>query len=560
MSVFLNESFLILLGVNIIAAIGMNLVYVSGQLNLGQAGFLAVGAYAASIVDVALGWPLVPSLAVAAAAAALVALPVAVGAARVHGIYLIMGTLAVGEVVRVTLGNIESVGGLQGYSGMQPVGVFGVYVTAATVLALSVGLMTTHTGLQMRSLFDDEDAAAAAGVPTKRIRILAVVFSAAVVGIAGGLLAKFFLFIAPRNFGLDVSFRIALFTLVGGVHSLLGAIAGALGITGLLEGLKEITAFPFGDVLAPLSRWRLAVYGVLVIALMAVLPEGLVSRRLALRLTQPFRQLRRRSTRGPSDGQGTNKVDRGTAVLTAENVSHRFGGVQALQEISVQITAGEVVALIGANGAGKTTFVNVIAGRYPLQEGRITLLGNDVGGQPAHVRATEGISRTFQDVRVFAHLTVEETLRLGHAAGADRSRSTVDGLLDVLDLTYVRDSLPGSLTLAQRRHLEIGRALAAAPHVMFLDEPSAGMNEQEREELAELIDTIRRGGTAIVLVDHNLDLAFAAADRVVLLDFGEVIARGSPEQIINDPRFREAYLGADQDRDTDADRDTEVQP
>ncbi|MGH3441589.1 MAG: ABC transporter permease subunit [Nitriliruptorales bacterium] len=560
MRIFLSEPFLVLLGLNLIAAVGMNLVYITGQLNLGQAGFLAVGAYVGAVTDVVLGWGLAPSVAAGAVAAASVALPVAFGASRVRGIYLIMGTLAVGEVVQVAFGNIDAVGGLQGYSGMSPVGLRGVYAILALMIAASVGLMSSHAGLQMRSLFDDEDAAAAAGVPTRRIKIASVVISAAVVGVSGALVAKWFLFIAPRNFGIDLSFRIALFTLLGGVHSLLGAVAGAVGVTGLLEALARIRELPFGESLAPLARWRLAVYGGLVIVLMATLPEGIVGRRLALRLTAPARRLRRTFARPGrfSRGRGTDEpVEPGRTVLAIEDVSHRFGGLQALDGVTMEVAAGETVALVGANGAGKTTLVNVVAGRFPCQAGRVSLLAEDVTRTPAFRRTRRGICRTFQDVRVFAHLTVEETLRLGHAAGGQRVRPSIDDLVRLLGLEGKRDRLPGSLSLAERRRLEIGRALAAGPLVLFLDEPSAGMNEQERRELGDLIRSIASSGTAVVLVDHNLDLAFGVAERVVALDFGRVIAAGDPDSVLEDPRFREAYLGAE-DRSFTVHRDDNV--
>ena len=539
------EAVLVLFGIYAVAAVGMNLVYITGQLNLGQAGFLAVGAYTASIVDVELGWPLPLSLLAGAGAAALVALPVALGSTRLHGVYLIMGTLAVGEVVRVTIANVEVVGGVQGYSGMGGVTKADVFATLAAILVVAAALMASPKGLQMRSLFDDEDAAAAAGVATRRIKILAVMVSAGVVGIAGGLLAKWFLFIAPRNFGVEISFQIALFTLIGGVHSLLGALVGAATITLLIEGIKALEDVPgLGANLAALEQWRVVILGGLVMVLMWRLPEGIVGRPLALLLTRPFRALRARLRRADAGPPEAERPMTGEVVLQVEDVSHRFGGVRALRGVSMKVRAGEIVALIGANGAGKTTLVDVVAGRYRCQEGAIRLLGRDVTAQAADRRARHGICRTFQAVRVFAHLTVEETLRLGRWAGRGRSGPSVASLVNELGFEQKRDALPRNLTLREQRLVEIGRAMAAAPHVVFLDEPSAGMNESERAELAEVIRSIQAQGTSVVLVDHNLDLAFGVADRTVLLDFGEVLAEGPPDEMARDPRFREAYLGS----------------
>ncbi len=227
--VLANESFLMLLAIYMVAAVGMNLVYVTGQLNLGQAGFLAVGAYTLAVVDATWSWPLPLSLLAGAVAAGIVAFPIAVGANRVRGIYLIMGTLAVGEVIRVSISNIDALGGLQGYSGHRPrCRSPPSWSTLAVVVASATLLMGSPIGLTMRSIFDDEDAAAAAGVATRRVKIASVVLSAAVVGVAGGLLAKFLTFIAPDDFDILVSFEIALYTLIGGTHSVLGALGRRL--------------------------------------------------------------------------------------------------------------------------------------------------------------------------------------------------------------------------------------------------------------------------------------------------------------------------------------------
>lgn len=545
-AVLSNESFLMLLAINMVAAVGMNLVYVTGQLNLGQAGFLAVGAYTLAVLDAGYGWPLPLSLAAGALAAAVVAFPVALGANRVRGIYLIMGTLAVGEVVRVAISNVEAVGGLQGFSGQSPISLTAVVATLAVVLALAALVMASPLGLRMRSIFDDEDAAASAGVATRRIKILAVVISAATVAVAGGLLAKFFLFIAPRNFGVIVSFQIALFTLIGGVHSLLGALAGAFFVTYLLEFLRisqDVSWMP--SSLAFLTGWRIVVYGVLVMVIMAALPDGLVSRRLALRLTAPWRWLLRgRSRAADRGGPRVLQAPPDPSVVELEGISHRFGGLVALQEVSFGVREGEILALIGANGAGKTTLIDVVAGRHRCQAGSMRLRGEDLAGLRPERRVRAGVSRTFQSVRMLGHLTVDECLRLGRLAAGGRAAASVEELLDLIGLADRRDALPGALSLADQRRLEIGRAFASAPRVIFLDEPSVGMNEEERAELGELVQALRDRGSSVVLVDHNLDLALGMADRVVVLDFGRVLAVGSPDEVFEDPRVREAYLGS----------------
>jgi ABC-type branched-subunit amino acid transport system ATPase component/ABC-type branched-subunit amino acid transport system permease subunit len=540
-----NESFLFLLVINIIAALGMAIVYATGQLNLGQAGFLAIGAYATAVTNKTLGWPLAANLVASGLTAALVALPIALGANRVRGIYLIMGTLAVGEIVQVTISNVDALGGLQGYSGIAPITLADAVIVLVLVLAATAVLMSSPLGLQMRAIFDDEDAAAAAGVPTRQVKVIAVVLSAAVVGIAGGLMARWLLFIAPRNFGVAVSFRLALFILIGGVHSIWGAVVGAFSVTYLLELLRLMDnneALPAW--LQLLGPWRQVVYGVLVMVLMKYRPEGIMSRHLSLGLRRLWRQRKPAPAAAEQMPQPIAAAANAVPLLELGQVSHNFGGLAALQNISLAIHQGEIMALIGANGAGKTTLINVVSGRYPLQQGRICLMEQDVSRLRPEERNRAGIARTFQTVRSFAHLTVEEQLQLGRLAANGRPVLPVVEIAGLIGLAGKLDALPEALSLGEQRRLEIGRASASCPSVLFLDEPSVGMNQDERQELAGLIRQVRGQGTTVVLVDHNLDLAFNLADRVAVLDFGRLLTVGRPDEVVQDRRVRDAYLGS----------------
>ena len=541
--VFQNDAFRFFLLFNMLVALGMYVVYSTGQLSLGQAGFAAVGAYAGSYVDVKLGWPLVPVLLAAAAAAALVAIPVAFGANRVRGLYLVMGTLAVTEVVRVSLSNLDAVGGIQGIHGMEPSGV----LEMAVVLALAIGgvawLMASPLGLEMRAIFDDEDAAAAAGVSTRTVKIIAVVAGAALTGIAGALFARYLSFIRPDLFGIGLSFSIALYVLIGGVHSLAGPLVGAFLITYLLEVLNRMQQFGLPPVLDFASPWRFAIYGGLVMAVMAVRPEGLLTRGAVRSLLAPLRR-RVRRLRASAHAAATPArlwtAGEG-AALEVVGVGHRFGGLVALEDVAFTIRPAEIVALLGANGAGKTTLINVVAGRLPLQRGSLRLSGASLGLLPAHRRTRLGVSRTFQSVRVFGHLTVGENVRLGLRAARDRARLPLGWLIELTGAPP--EALARDLTLVSQRRVEIARAVASSPSVLLLDEPSAGMNERERGELAQIIRSLRDLGIAVVLVDHNVDLALGIADRIVVLDFGLVIAEGVPDAIRRDERVRAAYLG-----------------
>jgi branched-chain amino acid transport system ATP-binding protein len=234
---------------------------------------------------------------------------------------------------------------------------------------------------------------------------------------------------------------------------------------------------------------------------------------------------------------------RNEPVLAAMDVSHRFGGLVAVDGVSLDVYDRELVALIGANGAGKSTLINVIAGRYPCQEGDIMLNGESIRDLKAHQRTVKGVSRTFQTLRPLVHLTAAESVRLGTIAEPRSERVSVDHVLELFGLQDVKDQLPSQLTLSVQRRIAVARAYASSPKVMFLDEPSAGMNVEERVELGELIEQVREFGSSVVLVDHNLDLALGIADRVVVLDQGRVIAVGTPKEISTSALVQEAYLG-----------------
>ncbi len=540
--VFFNQELLMALAINIVAAIGMNIVYSTGQLNLGQAGFFAVGAYTAAYAGNAWGVSLPLLLLAAAFSAALVAVPVAFVTRRLRGIYFIMATLAVGEIVRIVVGKLEVLGGGLGYEVEVPrLRVAEAMVVLAVVALGATALMASRFGLQMRSLFDDEVAAAAVGVTVGRIRMLSAVISAGVVGVAGGMFAAWLSFLEPTSFNFEKSFEIALFTLIGGVHSVLGAIVGVLVVT--LGGGSEFSLWP-SFLVTP--GWRLAAFGVIVMLLVARRPEGIVDRATALAVTAPFRRWYRRLGPEHTRVSFVRARERGSVpdvVLSLREVRHSYDGVDALESVNLDVHRGEVLALIGANGAGKTTLIDVVTGAVRLQRGRVLLGCRDMGAEQIEVRARLGIGRTFQNVRTFDHLTVGEGIRLGGVACGGIDETRLEELLSATDLEDRRDDLPAALTLSEKRMLDIARALAGAPTVMLLDEPSAGMNEGEREGLATMILAVRESGSTVVVVDHNLDLVRGIADRVAVLDFGALLAVGAPDVVFDDLAVRRAYLG-----------------
>jgi ABC-type branched-subunit amino acid transport system ATPase component len=244
-------------------------------------------------------------------------------------------------------------------------------------------------------------------------------------------------------------------------------------------------------------------------------------------------------------------------VLELQGIAKHFGGVRAVDGVDLTVKRGEIFGLIGPNGSGKSTIVNLICGLYPLTAGRVVFNGADISELPPHARVSLGIARTFQNIRLFGQLSVWQNLWVAQNSqqqrqqnfaarwfgGSRGARAEIDRTLEFFDLAHKRDELAANLSFGEQRRLEFARALAAQPALLLLDEPAAGMNAEEVEQLDVRIRKMREDGITVLLIEHHVELVMAVADRIAVLNFGQKIAEGPPAAVQNDRAVREAYLG-----------------
>lgn len=544
-----------------------------GQLSLSQYALAGFGVWVTARLSVALQLPLELAIPASIVATVLLGLLVALPALRARGVDLAVATLGLALMIQAMIFNNSALTG--GYFGtnVQGATLFGWNIDAVVhpsryaflslVFFVVAGFVVANVrrgraGLRLLAVRSNERAAASLGVGVYLTKLYAFGLGAAVAALAGFIIGFHTNNVLFQQFDAFGSITALQYAVVGGIAWVGGAAIGAL-----LAG-GGVSAHLF-ESLFSISRWILVIGGAAVIAVLISAPEGQASV-IARQLRGIARKLREPRKPKPFAGRPTPYRDRQPVVVQAEGISVRFGGVLALSDVSFQMRPGEILGVIGPNGAGKTTLLDVLTGFSRSNSGSVTVDGAPIDGWSPERRARAGLIRSFQAVELFDELTVRDNLLIA----ADRhrrrdyltsmvrpgrlapSRAMLDAITD-LELADVLDELPSELSHGVARKVGIARAIVAEPSALFLDEPAAGLDAAERAELGVVIRRIAENvGIGIVLIEHDVPLVTSICDRILVLDFGHVIAVGTPAEIERDPAVIRAYLG--QDSATEDDR------
>jgi branched-chain amino acid transport system ATP-binding protein/branched-chain amino acid transport system permease protein len=541
----------------------------SGIVSFGHVAFMGIGAYTTALVTIPhvlrtaqlpelpsflqtaeLG--LVPSIVVSALVAVIVAAVFGGAVIRMTESTMAMATLALLVVVHTFLQNATTfTRGSLGLAGV-PVRTKIEVGTAAAILFVLLGRLYKESGpgLRLRATREDSLSAAALGTNVIGVRYGSWLLSAGMMGAAGSLWAQSVIAFNANQFYFAITFALLAMLVIGGRTSVSGAVAGAAIITFLTDSLARVEQ---GVRIGPWTLPRISgtvqfAIALLIIVTLILRPEGLFDRWEIEDVLRRFLPWRRRAPGGeevealPTAAAPVGSRTEAPPVLVGTDVAKRFEGVDALAGVDIDVRPGEILGLIGPNGSGKTTLLNVVSGVSHPTRGRIVLEGRDVAGLTAHRTAALGMSRTFQNIRLFAQLTVRENVEAAAPPGTDET--SVDAVLFSLGLTELEREKAVNLPYGMQRRLEIARAVVRRPVLILLDEPAAGMNEMESDELLENIRRIRSQlDCSMVVVDHDLRLIMKLCDRIQVLDQGRTIGTGTPREITEDPVVIEAYLG-----------------
>ena len=580
-----NDQFIVRLaiqsGIFILLASAHNILMKVGLLSLGPVAFYGLGAYVSAILTTRYDVPFPVAFLAAGLAATAAGWVIGRLTLRLRTAYFVLVTLGFAECFRlVALNWIDVTNGPMGITAVPPPARWFVgyvpyfyFILLLVVLTLFGLYRMEHStiGRAMQAIRQNELLAGSVGISGFRYMMLAALLASFIMGLAGSFYAHFFQFLGPEILAFDLTIAIVVMVVAGGRATLMGPVLGAIVFTVLPEVLRVVQV------------WRMAIFGLLLMLMMLFMPDGiwpalqLLAQRCFERVTgrrtpavvpsslgSPSERFAADSSRPPVPARvehGVAPTDRSQTVLTVERLCVHFGGVQAVHMVDFDVKAGEILSIIGPNGAGKTTILNAITRVGPITAGEISHQDALLNGLRSYEVARHGIGRTFQHTSLFPDVSTRQNLVLAHNGlepeslhfnllrtdasiqAAQDAEVAADRILERTRLVPYGASLARSLPYGHQRVLELGIALAARPSLLLLDEPAAGLNPAEVNDLMALIQQVRHEGVTVVLVEHDMKLVMSVSDRIVVLDHGRKIAEGRPEEIRTNQRVVEAYLG-----------------
>jgi branched-chain amino acid transport system permease protein len=553
---------LVMVSLYVILAVSFNLLIgFAGLFALSEAAFFGVGAYTTAILATKLGMafplPLLAGVALTAALGLLVALP----ALRIGGDHLVIVTLALQIIVIAVMVNWRSVtGGTDGISGIPKIALWGTpldtparflpIALAGAVFCLAIGwrLATSPFARALRAMREDEAAVQAVGKNVVAMKLTVFSVSAALAAVAGGLYAHYISYVSAETFTLDVTIYILAMVILGGTGNLWGSVLGAALLTALPELLKFLTLPP--DIA---DKSRQIVYGLALIVILLLRPQGLLAE-----ISTP----RRRAIATPNNTVIEAMTPADAAVTVAgRGLERRFGGIIAVSGLDIELRRGRIIGLIGPNGAGKTTAFNLLTGFLRPDAGAVLLKGTAIAGLKPHQIVRRGMARSFQDLKLFARMSVLDNVMVAlprqrgdnllyvylapwlvtREENANRARAVA--ILEFVGLHDKVGELAENLSYAEEKLLVIARLVATGAEVLLFDEPLSGLAPNTLEAIFPIIKRLAAGGKTICIIEHNLDVIRGLCDTAVFLDEGRKLAEDAPERLIADPALAARYFG-----------------
>jgi len=574
-------------GLWVMLALGLNVVAgFAGLLDLAYVAFFGIGGYTFALLSssqINIHLPFILVLPLAAFFTMAVGIALGLTSIRLKGDYLAIVTLAFAQIFKLLLLNLDTpvniTGGVNGIYSFDPINLLGIRISTPIAYAYMIWCFTiivtigsfrikrSRFGRGWEAIREDELAAEAIGVNTTWMKLMAFAGGAFIAGVAGALFASFQDSVFPNNFDFPQLVIVYCMVILGGLGNITGVILGAVFLSILPEFLREYGAY------------RMMSYGLILIVLMALRPQGIMGE-IGFLVKKKVRPDKDQSDRLKASTElyydehsKTRESDQlrpqfsksNIAILELNHVTMDFGGIKAVDDLSLTLHEREILSIIGPNGAGKTTLFNLISGIYPPGSGSIYFEGHAITGLKPHQVVKAGIARTFQNLRLFNKMSVLDNAKVGQfcrtVAGPlsillhlplhkREEKQTDQKAKEILDLFGGR--LTGYrfgqeamfLSYANRRRMEIARALSTESKILLLDEPSAGMNPQETIEITAFIKTLRDAfGYTILLIEHKLNVVRTISDRVIALDYGVKIAEGSYDEVACSEKVIEAYLG-----------------